>query len=288
MPPLLLLFATWSPSPAGLALAVVLSAAYGIGAWRGGVGPGRAVVFYALGIGSLVLVTCGFLQAFGPELRWAYALKSVLLLLVVPLLLGLGKPLAAVRAALGPGARRRLRSLGASRAVRVVTSPLAAPLMTLFALSVFLTPFSALLRRNEVLDGAAVVVLTLLGLAFVIPVLEDEDPSRAGRVMGVQILFVFIELLVDAIPGIALRLNPHVLDHAAAFGPHLAWFPTPLRDQQLAGDILWFLAEAADLPLLVLLLVRFQRSDRREAQSFDDMSAEEYRALTEAHLRRGR
>jgi putative membrane protein len=49
--------------------------------------------------------------------------------------------------------------------------------------------------------------------------------------------------------------------------------------------MLWFIAEVVDVPVLVILLVRWMRSDRKEAKSFDDLSDEEYDAMTQAHLR---
>jgi cytochrome c oxidase assembly factor CtaG len=70
-------------------------------------------------------------------------------------------------------------------------------------------------------------------------------------------------------------------------GNQPAWFPSPLRDQQLAGDLMWFLAETVDLPLIILMFVRFSRSDKHEAKSFDDLSDEEIEAMNRAHLGQG-
>lgn len=61
--------------------------------------------------------------------------------------------------------------------------------------------------------------------------------------------------------------------------------PSPLRDQQLSGDLLWFIAEIADIPVLVLLFVRWARVDRGEARGFDQLSDEEMAELTRQHLR---
>ena len=50
---------------------------------------------------------------------------------------------------------------------------------------------------------------------------------------------------------------------------------------------MWFLAEVVDLPLIILMFVRFSRTEKREAKSFDDLSDEEIEALSRAHLERG-
>jgi cytochrome c oxidase assembly factor CtaG len=85
-----------------------------------------------------------------------------------------------------------------------------------------------------------------------------------------------------------MRLSPGILDGATSvLGNQPGWFPSPLRDQQLAGDLMWFLAEIVDLPLIILMFVRFSRSDKHEAKSFDDLSDEEIEALNRAHLGQG-
>jgi cytochrome c oxidase assembly factor CtaG len=66
------------------------------------------------------------------------------------------------------------------------------------------------------------------------------------------------------------------------------WWPNPLHDQHLAGDLLWFIAEIADVPILILLFVRWSRLDRRDAKKMDALSDDEMDALTREHLdRRG-
>jgi putative membrane protein len=48
------------------------------------------------------------------------------------------------------------------------------------------------------------------------------------------------------------------------------------------------IAEGADLPLLIMLLIRWRKSDRKEARKTDDLSEEEYEALIAQHLKRPR
>ena len=49
----------------------------------------------------------------------------------------------------------------------------------------------------------------------------------------------------------------------------LPWFPSQLRDQQLSGDLLWFIAEVSDIPVLIFLFIRWNRTDRTEAKAID-------------------
>jgi putative membrane protein len=79
----------------------------------------------------------------------------------------------------------------------------------------------------------------------------------------------FLELLADAVPGIVLRLSSHPA--TSYFDVRLVqpWSPTPSRDQQSAGGILWAVAELLDLPFLVLVFARWIRADAREAEAVD-------------------
>lgn len=77
--------------------------------------------------------------------------------------------------------------------------------------------------------------------------------------------------MIDSIPGILMRLNDTVIDGITTVAG-TGWWPNPLHDQHLAGDLLWFIAEAADVPVLILLLLRWARRDRAEAADFDALT----------------
>ncbi len=246
----------------------------------------RTLAFYFLGLGSLAVLTCGFLGVYSAELRWAFTLKVSLLLFVVPLLVGLGRPISLARAALSQGGITRLNAVLAHRAVRFVSNSLAAPLLGLALFSTFLTPAFHTLRADPLAETLVTLLVPLLGLLMALPIIEESDFQRSSTYITLEFVFVFIELLVDAVPGILLRLNGQVLDHVVARQSSLAWFPDPLRDQQLAGDALWFVCEIVDLPLIILMFMRFSRSDKREAKSFDDLTDQELEELNAQHLRR--
>ncbi len=77
------------------------------------------------------------------------------------------------------------------------------------------------------------------------------------------------ELVLDAVPGIALRLHRSLSTSyfdARAVHP---WTPGALHDQQTAGAILWCVAELLDLPFLVLVFRQWIRADARDAAQVD-------------------
>lgn len=294
MPPFEVVVGAWRIDWAALVPIVSSGVLYGLGI-RTATANGRhwpwwrTAAFYLLGLGSLTVLTCGFPGVYSAELRWAFTLKISLLLFVVPLLIGLGKPISLARAALPPEGLARLDAALSHRAVRFFSNSLAAPLLGLALFSTFLTPLFFTLRTDPVAGALLTVGVPLLGLLMALPIIEDTNFQRSSAFITLEFVFVFIELLIDAVPGILLRLNGEVLDHVTTVaGSSPAWFPGALRDQQLAGDLLWFICEIVDLPLIILMFMRFSRSDKREARSFDDLTDQELEALNAEHLRRGR
>ncbi len=293
MPPLDAVLTAWQFDWTALAVIVASGVLYGLAlksvAAKGRRWPlWRTLAFYVLGLGALTVLTCGFTGVYSAQLRWAFTLKITLMLFVVPLLIGLGKPLSLARAALSPSGTARLDGVLSNRLVRLVSNSMVAPLLGLALFSTFLTPAFYTLRTNPLAEALLTVGIPVLGLLMALPIIEEADFHRSSAFITLEILFVFIELLVDAVPGILLRLNGQVLDHITTRQSTLAWFPDPLRDQQLAGDLLWFICEIVDLPLIILMFMRFSRSDKREARGFDDLTDEQLDALNAEHLRRGR
>lgn len=288
MPSLAEFLGVWTFDPWALLTALLLGVSY-LWAVRSLAEPWplrRSAMFFLLGLGSYLWVSCGFLGSYAETLRWAFAIKLALLLFIVPLLLALGKPLTLARLAIPAGRARELLGRFTRRPLAFFGNAVVAPLLGLLLFSMMLTPLAGTLRLNAPLDQGLTVLLPLIGLLMVLPVAEAGGKALNGLIV-LQLLFAFIELLLDAVPGVFLRLSTTVLDGAAPLsGSHPLWFPSPLRDQQLAGDWLWFIAEAADLPLLILMFMRFAKMDKRERAAVDELSDEEMEALSEAHLQR--
>ncbi len=104
--------------------------------------------------------------------------------------------------------------------------------------------------------------------------------TRVSLAVGLAIAGGLAELLLDAIPGIVLRLQTKPASTYFQHRPHYPWSLTPLHDQQLAGGVLWIVAEVLDLPFLILLFVAWTRADAREAADIDAMLEVERTART--------
>lgn len=292
MPSIPVFLATWRFDPVALCAIVVAAALYLAGvvrARRRGVAwpVRRTLAFFALGLGSFAVVDFGFLGAYSHELRWAFTTRIALLLFVVPTCISLGRPLGLLRASLGDTGIGRLERVLRTRLLALFGNAIFATIFSALVFCLFLTPVAWVLRGTPALSAALGIVIPLLGLIMVLPIVENAG-GRTSLFITVEFLLAFVELVIDAVPGIVLRLNDAILDKAPVIPAPVAaaasWWPNPVHDQHLAGDLLWFIAEIADVPILVLLFVRWTRSEKREEKKFDDLSDEQLEELTRQHL----
>lgn len=243
------------------------------------------ILFFALGLGSYAWISFGFLGAYSSELRWAFTTRIALLLFAVPGLISLGLPIALARTALSGRPRRFADSVLGSRLVRLFGNAIFAPLFACAVFLVFLTPAAAILRDSPWSEWTITLIAPLAGILMVLPI-AAHSVIRTGFFITIEFLLAFVEMLLDAVPGLLLRLNDGILDHAPAIIGRLPiWFPTAQHDQHLSGDFLWFIAEIADVPVLIFLFVRWMRSDHRESRKMDELTDEQMEELTRAHLR---
>jgi cytochrome c oxidase assembly factor CtaG len=245
------------------------------------------LAFFGMGLGSFAVVEFGFLGAYSHDLRWAFTTRIALLLFAVPACISAGRPIGLLRASLGEGGAARLEWMLRTRLLRLFGNAIFATLFSGAVFSIFLTPAAWVLRSTPALSAGMGIVIPLLGLIMVLPIVENAG-GRTSLFITVEFLLAFVELVIDAVPGIVMRLNDAILDHGPIIGPAVAsaasWWPNPVHDQHLAGDFLWFIAEIADVPILVLLFVRWTRSEKREEKKFDELSDEQLDELTRQHL----
>lgn len=221
---------------------------------------------FGLGVVLAVWVTSGFPEARAQQLMWVFTAQQLALLLAVPVVLMAAQPVALARAAFGP------RTLP----VRVLESPflrvaghpalgmLYVPVVA--ALLFFGGVGSAAVRSAPGLDLLHLVLLAL-GAVIALPLVDIEDP-RTSLAVGLTVAIGAVELLIDAVPGIVLRLETHLMMPPFGVG-RPPWSPSWLADQQTAGGILWTVAELLDMPFLVLMIVQWIRVERRESRLID-------------------
>ncbi len=255
-------FTAWTFDPVTTAVVLALLGACGWASCRGGrLGAGRWALLLG-GCAVALLAADGWTGVYAGSLAWVFVTRLCALLLGAPVLVAFARP----QLLLADRWRSR-RPLG--RAGGVLGHPLVGPLLLPALIGgVIFTPLFELAVRAPtvtwVLDGAALIIGTMLAA----PLARGGEGHSSLR-MGVVLFAGLVELLVDAIPGVALRLNGHVVPAVVALAGNRAGPPTALHDQQLAGAVLWGVAELIDLPFLLVVFRQWVRADKQEASLID-------------------
>ena len=103
-----------------------------------------------------------------------------------------------------------------------------------------------------------------LGALVVLPLVGAGRP-RTSLAVGLSLAIGSLELVLDALPGIALRLHRTLVTSYFDVRAVHSWTPDALRDQQIAGAVLWCVAELLDLPFLILVYRQWLRADANDA-----------------------
>ncbi|GAY14791.1 cytochrome c oxidase assembly protein [Mycobacterium sp. shizuoka-1] len=250
---------SWTLDPVALAVIATLSAAYLHGRRRidhATVGRGRLVCFL-LGIAVWAAATFSAVGAYAPVLFWDRALQVLLLILVCPFLLALGRP---VTVLFGDRVAR-------SRAVRVLGAPLttsAAMLATPWLL--YLTPWYVVSMTGPPATATR-LVLVVVGFGYFYARLQsDPVPRRLSPLVSIGISVV--ESLGDGVLGVVLWLGPLIaVDYYTALQRN--WGPSLRIDQSIGAGILWIAGDVLSIPFVLVLLHQLGSHERRRAERVD-------------------
>jgi hypothetical protein len=101
------------------------------------------------------------------------------------------------------------------RVFRVLGNAMFATIFVAAIFCVFLTPLAGVLRTSPVIGEALGLVSLVVGLLLVVPLMALTG-IHTSTFLAVEFLLAFVELVIDSIPGILLRLNDTVVDGVAA------------------------------------------------------------------------
>lgn len=250
----------WTVQPVAIAVAVLLVGWY-VAAGRGRVRPGQAAVF-AVGVALLLWSTCGFAGVYLGHPFWVWTAQQLALLLVVPYVVLAGGPLDL--------AGRPVRWFIGTPFVRTLANPLIGPaLVPLLSVVLFFGPVPRWAVAVPVFGWVEQLLVVVIGALIMLPLVGAGGVPRSSLAVGVSLAIGSLELVVDALPGIALRLHRTLLTSYFDIRPNHPWSPAPLHDQQIAGAVLWAVAELLDLPFLILVFRQWIRADARDAADID-------------------
>jgi cytochrome c oxidase assembly factor CtaG len=262
-------FTAWTLDPPMLVLVLLLGGGYLAGARRRPDWPAaRRIWFLGLGLGSVVIATMSCVGVYQPVLFYARAIQTVLLVLVAPLFLALGRPVS-LFIAVFPEAGARLRAVISSCPARILTFPA----ITTFALVA--VPFVMYFTSwyTAVFHSAAIRELTYLallapGFAFFWTLLR-VDPVPKEYSYAVSMWITGAEVIGDAFIGLAIIADQNLIGAAWYHALARPWGPTLQADQVIGGGALWILGDLVGLPFLAAQLIQLMREDESDAARID-------------------
>ena len=229
--------------------------------------PGRAVTF-GLALLASVIALVSPLDAMAQATFSAHMVQHLVLIVVVAPLLVVSRPVRTILAGLPRRARRQVArtaaELAGSRLAKALRRPAVA--WAVFAIALWGWHLPAMYDA-AVLDPSlhALEHLTFLGTSVLTWAVALDPRRREGLAPLGRALFLLACGLQSGLLGALLLFAPTPLYPVHGAGPAL-WGLTPLRDQQLAGAIMWVPPSAVYLVVAVVLLVRwFRWMDARSA-----------------------
>ena len=236
------------------------------------------VAFLAGGTGALVIATMSFLGVYQSVLFWPRAVQNVLLLLVAPLFLALGRPLSLLIAA-WPRLGSRAEAAVHSRAARILTFPaVTALVLVIVPFLLYFTGWYEAGLRSDAVRELTYLALLAPGVVFFWTLLRVDPVPKAYPYL-VSLWVTGAEVVGDAVLGLAIIADEHLI--AGSFYQALGrpWGPSLRTDQVVGGGALWILGDLVGLPFLAAMLIQMIREDEQEAAQVDaELDASEQRA----------
>jgi cytochrome c oxidase assembly factor CtaG len=263
----------WTLDPPMLVLVLLLGAAYLAGVRRVRRGNtawsvARPIWFCGLGLGFLVIATMSWVGVYQGVLFYARAVQTVLLVLVVPLFLALGRPIT-LAITVFPRAGRYLQKGISSRVAQVLTFP---AITTLALVGVpfvmYFTSWYTAVFHSTTVRELTYLVLMALGFAFFWTLLR-VDPVPKAYSYAVSMWITGGEVIGDAFFGIAVIAYQGLIGGAYYQALGRPWGPSLQTDQVIGGGVLWVLGDLVGLPFLAAQLIQMMREDESDAARID-------------------
>jgi cytochrome c oxidase assembly factor CtaG len=259
----------WTFDPTMAALVVLLGGGYLAGVRARPDWPlARRIWFLGLGLGFLVIATMSWVGAYQPVLMYARAVQTVLLVLVVPLFLALGRPVSLVIAVF-PRAGRRIEAVIGSRVARLVTFPgITTFVLVAVPFAMFFTSWYTAVYHHGAVRELTYLALMTPGYVFFWTLLR-LDPVPRKYSYAVSMWITGAEVIGDAFLGIAVIANQNLIGAAYYHALARPWGPTLATDEVIAGGVLWVLGDLVGLPFLAAQLIHMIREDESDAARID-------------------
>ncbi|MCZ2857695.1 cytochrome c oxidase assembly protein [Blastococcus sp. VKM Ac-2987] len=223
---------------------------------------------------SLFAVTGTWFNGYSMVVFSVHMTQHMVLSLITPLLLLLAAPVTLALRTLprGRGAAGAPRALLLdalhSRVARFLASPLfTVPLFIASLYGVYFTPLFDALMSNPAGHQFMLAHFVVTGLLFFGPIVAQDPWPRTMSHPG-RMLELFLPVPFHAFFGVAIMMAGSLVVDTFA-DPPAGWGIDPLRDQGVAGGIVWAFGELPTVLVLAVVFFSWARSDDRQARTID-------------------
>ncbi|MCV7196916.1 cytochrome c oxidase assembly protein [Mycobacterium angelicum] len=258
----------WHLDASSAAVIVALAAGY-LWAYRHGATVARGQAWsWGSGIVLWIIATLSAVGEYAYFLFWVRALQVLLLLFVVPFLLAQGRPVTALRDAVGPSGRDRIDRLLSTRWARILLHPLTTSLAMLATpWLLYMTPWYTAALQQEWIGAVTRILLVVIGFGYFYARLQaDPVPRRYSQL--ISLLISVAETLGDGVLGLVVWQGP-LIATAYYSGLHRLWGPDQRLDQTIGAGVLWILGDVVGLPFVLLLMRALSHDEKKQAVQVD-------------------
>lgn len=262
LPPLLgsALLTQWHLDPIALVVLGIAALLYLSGAGiagRDGAGrwPAARTVSFLAGLGVCVLATNASIAVYDMALFTAHMIGHLMLVMLAPVLLCVGRPLELLLRATGDPWRGRLARLIRSRAVSLLFSPpvALASYATVIVTSHLTGAMDEIMRRPWA-GQLEHLVYVLVGVQFFTLLVGDES-IRWQLTTPARWMLLAISMAVDTFTGVVLMMSTRPIAMVPVPGLHV----DPLSDTHAGGAIMWVGGDGLMAGVMIALTIAFLR-----------------------------
>lgn len=240
------------------------------------------VVLFAAAVVVWWVTLSSAVAVYGERVFWMHMVGHLLLIMVVPVLLVLGRPLSVLVAATDGGAERVLHS----RLVTLLTRPLCAlGIYAAVIVGTHLTGFMDAMMGSPALMNLEDVLYVVSGWLLMVALIGGE-PLRSTAPLGPRMLFSVVAMVPDTMVGIVLLQSGND-PFPAMTRMRPGWAPDPIRDVQIGGGLMWVGGDLLMMLVSVGLIITLISSPSRDRMLGARLDGARRTALLD-HLDQGR
>jgi putative copper resistance protein D len=261
----------WQFAPMVSAALLLLAAGYLAGVWRvarrhpARPWPAARTMAFLAGLAVTDVATQSSIGAYDDVLFSDHMVQHLLLIMIIPPLLVLGRPVTLLLHSVGnPGHTWVKRAVRSPVMTALTWPPAATALYCAVVAGTHLTPLMNVVLENDAVHNAEHTLYLVTGYLFFLPLLGSE-PIRWRVSMAGRFLMLLVAMPVDTAVGVLLMIAPHEIFPAYARAGR-TWGPGLVADLHAGGTIMWAGSDAI-MTLLALVVAAMLIYDPRQAGS---------------------